>query len=120
MQRLVALCEQTGRPFRTVPQLKDLMRGQVSVNQLRPVSIEDLLGATRSSSTGRDTRGPGGRVVLVTGGRRLDRRRALPPDRALRPERLLIADSCEYNLYRIEPSWPSATPSLRVSAGCST
>jgi FlaA1/EpsC-like NDP-sugar epimerase len=46
MQRLVALCERTGKPFRTVPQLQSLLSGQVSINQLRPVSIEDLLGRT--------------------------------------------------------------------------
>jgi FlaA1/EpsC-like NDP-sugar epimerase len=44
MQRLVELCERTGKPFRTVPQLQSLLTGQVSINQLRPVSIEDLLG----------------------------------------------------------------------------
>ena len=44
MQRLVDLCEQAGKPFRTVPQLQNLMTGQVSINQVRPVSIEDLLG----------------------------------------------------------------------------
>ena len=39
MQRLVGLCEAAGKPFRTVPQVKELMAGQVAVNQLRPVSL---------------------------------------------------------------------------------
>ena len=44
MRRLVELCESANIPFRTGPKLHSLMRGQVSVDQLRAVSIEDLLG----------------------------------------------------------------------------
>jgi len=44
MRRLVSLCEKTGVPFRTLPPLDRLMSGQVMVNQLREVSIDDLLG----------------------------------------------------------------------------
>jgi FlaA1/EpsC-like NDP-sugar epimerase len=44
MRRLVGLCEKTGVPFRTLPPLDRLMSGQVTINQLREVSIDDLLG----------------------------------------------------------------------------
>ena len=44
MQRIVALCEKTGVPFRTLPPLNRLMSGQITLNSLREVSIDDLLG----------------------------------------------------------------------------
>ncbi|MCB1801863.1 MAG: polysaccharide biosynthesis protein, partial [Gammaproteobacteria bacterium] len=44
MRRLVALCDASGVPYQTVPALDALMGGQVAINQLRDVSIEDILG----------------------------------------------------------------------------
>ena len=113
MQCLVALCEQSGRPFRTVPQLQELMRGQVSVNQIRPVSIEDLLGRNPVELDWAGIRqGLVGRVVLVTGGggsigAELCRQIALAG-----PARLLIVDNGEYNLYRIDAELAERHPGL--------
>ncbi len=68
MQRFVSICEQAGIPFKTVPALRDIIAGQISISQVREVNLDDLLG-----------RGPAridlesvrrllkGRTVLVTG-----------------------------------------------------
>src|SRR5258708_2942161 len=42
MRRFVEICNQAKVCFRTVPALKDIIAGQVTVNQLREVSLEDL------------------------------------------------------------------------------
>jgi FlaA1/EpsC-like NDP-sugar epimerase len=113
MQRLVELCESTGKPFRTVPQLENLMTGQVSINQLRPVSIEDLLGRNPVTLHWDALRaGLAGRVVLVTGaggsiGAELCRQVV-----AAGPRRLLLLDNCEYNLYRVEQEFAERHPEL--------
>ena len=44
MQRFVEICQQAEVKFRTVPALRDLISGQVIVNQIREVNLEDLLG----------------------------------------------------------------------------
>lgn len=44
MRRVVDLCKESGLRFRTIPGLDHLIDGRVTVNQLRPVAIEDLLG----------------------------------------------------------------------------
>lgn len=44
MQRFVSLCERTGVKFRTVPAVRELIAGHVSVNELRDVNLDDLLG----------------------------------------------------------------------------
>jgi len=116
MQRLVGLCEQAGKPFRTVPQLGNLMAGQVSISQLRPVSIEDLLGRDPITLDWEGIRaGLAGRAILVTGaggsiGSELVRQIA-----AAGPERLILVDNGEFNLYQIELELHDSHPQLRFS-----
>ena len=112
-RRLIELCERAGVPFRTVPRLQDLMSGQVSINQLQKVSIEDLLG--------RDPvvldwdgilAGLSGKTVMVTGaggsiGSELCQQLA-----RLKPKRIVLFENCEYNLYRIEKQLRQTFPGL--------
>jgi FlaA1/EpsC-like NDP-sugar epimerase len=44
MQRFVEVCNKAHVVFRTVPALKDIIAGEITVNHLREVSLEDLLG----------------------------------------------------------------------------
>jgi FlaA1/EpsC-like NDP-sugar epimerase len=44
MQRITECCQRTGLLFRTIPGLADLLDGKVTVDQLRSVNLEDLLG----------------------------------------------------------------------------
>src|SRR6266568_1554178 len=44
MRRFVRICEQARIKFKTIPTLRDLISGKVSVSQARDVSLEDLLG----------------------------------------------------------------------------
>ncbi len=44
MCRFVDVCNQAKVVFRTVPALKDIIEGEITVNHLREVSLEDLLG----------------------------------------------------------------------------
>jgi FlaA1/EpsC-like NDP-sugar epimerase len=43
IREILAVCSQAGIPARTIPGLYDILSGQVSVNQIRDVDIEDLL-----------------------------------------------------------------------------
>jgi FlaA1/EpsC-like NDP-sugar epimerase len=44
MQRITDACQKAKLPFKTVPTLSDIIRGESSINQFREVSLEDLLG----------------------------------------------------------------------------
>jgi FlaA1/EpsC-like NDP-sugar epimerase len=44
MQRITEVCERTKVPFKTVPALGDIIRGDATVSQIREVSLDDLLG----------------------------------------------------------------------------
>ena len=116
MRRLVGLCEKTGVPFRTLPPLDSLMSGQISINQLREVSIDDLLGrepvALDWEAIEMELRG---KRVLVTGaggsiGSELCRQIA-----QLQPAHLILLDSGEFNLYSIEMELLKEFPGLKIS-----
>lgn len=68
MRRFVEICDQAKVKFRTVPALTDIIAGQVTVSQLREVSLEDLLGRDPIQidleSVRREIEG---RTVFVTG-----------------------------------------------------
>lgn len=68
MQRVLAACERTGLPFRTVPRLQDVLEGRSLPGELKEVAIEDLLGRKPVLPDWKSIRGwLGARTVLVTG-----------------------------------------------------
>jgi FlaA1/EpsC-like NDP-sugar epimerase len=68
MCRFVDLCQRTRVSFRTVPALRDIISGQVSISQLREVNLDDLLGRAPVEIDPESVRKQiKGQVVLVTG-----------------------------------------------------
>jgi len=114
-QRVIGICERAGVPFRTVPQLDELMTGQVTVNQLRKVSIEDLLGREPVKlDTARIHQELNKKTVMVTGaggsiGSELCRQIAKQE-----PESIVLLENSEFNLYAIEMELRSSNPELSV------
>ena len=116
MRRLVSLCEKTGVPFRTLPPMDRLMSGQVTLNQLREVSIDDLLGREPVVLDWQAIKLElEGKKVLVSGaggsiGSELCRQIA-----RLTPSHLILLDSSEFNLYSIEMEILKSFPKLQIS-----
>lgn len=68
MRRFVENCNRAKIKFRTLPALKDIIAGRVTVSQLREVSLEDLLGRDPVQIDLEAVRREiAGRRVLVTG-----------------------------------------------------
>lgn len=44
MRRITEACQKTNLPFKTVPTLSDIIRGDANVSQFREVRLDDLLG----------------------------------------------------------------------------
>jgi FlaA1/EpsC-like NDP-sugar epimerase len=44
MRRVVELCDRTGKRYRTIPKIGELIEGRISVNAIREVRLEDLVG----------------------------------------------------------------------------
>jgi FlaA1/EpsC-like NDP-sugar epimerase len=103
MRRIVDLCEQSGKPFRTMPNLDEIMDGRVSMQAVRKVRFEDLLGR-EEINLDVDLLGEryAGKRILVTGaggsiGSELARQIA-----KFQPSSLGLLDFSEYNLFRVD------------------
>lgn len=120
MQRLVSLCEQSGMPYQTVPPLDALLSGRVAINELRNVSIEDILGREPVSlDRTKIHRALGGRTILVTGaggsiGSEICRQAA-----KLKPRKLVLMENNEFNLYSLDMELRQRFPDIELSSNLS-
>jgi FlaA1/EpsC-like NDP-sugar epimerase len=117
LRRIVEYCEAADTPFRTIPCMQDLVAGRVSINTLRELSIEDLLGRDPVTLDQRAISAElSGRCVLISGaggsiGTELCRQVA-----QLAPARLVLLENCEFNLFRIETELRQSFPDLDIQA----
>jgi len=113
MQRVVGLCEQTGLPFRTLPRMQDLVSGQYTVQELREVSIDDLLGRDPVSLDWEMiSEGMVGKTVMVSGGGGSIGSELCRQIARLGPSALVVIDQSEFNLYSIENELRHDFPAL--------
>jgi FlaA1/EpsC-like NDP-sugar epimerase len=103
MRRLVAICKEAGVVFRTVPAMAELIAGRVTLQQVREVSLTDLLGRIPVNldleSAAEHIRD---RVVMVTGaagsiGSELCRQIAI-----YKPKLLLCLDQNETGIFHLQ------------------
>lgn len=115
MQRIVSECERSAVPFRTLPGIAALASGQVSVNALRDVNIEDLLGRDQVSlDWNKIVATIAGHKVLVTGGGGSIGSELCRQIMNLKPSALIILENSEFNLYQIEKELNEFFPSIPI------
>lgn len=103
LAEIVTLCDQAGRPCKTIPGMAELIRRPDLVADLRQVNLEELLGREPVQlDVGAISREVAGRVVLVTGaagsiGSEICRQLA-----GFRPRRIIALDFAETPLFDLE------------------
>ncbi|MEO9078262.1 MAG: nucleoside-diphosphate sugar epimerase/dehydratase [Rhodanobacter sp.] len=113
MRRVVALCDTTDLPYRTVPRLEDVVAGRAQFSQIKEVAIEDLLGrdAVELDWTAiQETLST--RRVLITGGGGSIGSELCRQVARLGAQSLTVVEQSEYNLYRITQELRSDFPEL--------
>ncbi|QBR85375.1 polysaccharide biosynthesis protein [Legionella israelensis] len=117
MQRIVSECEKSGVPFRTLPSITALASGRVSVNALRNVNIEDLLGRDQVSlEWNKIAESIVGHKILVTGGGGSIGSELCRQIMNLKPAKLIILENSEFNLYQIEKELNENFPDIPVQS----
>jgi len=103
IRNIVTQCDATGLPFKTLPELYELMQGRVSVSTIRDVRYEDLLGRFQVDL---DDKKIGdylkGKRVLVSGGAGSIGSELCRQIATFKPENLIIFDQNESGLYNLE------------------
>ena len=116
MQRIVRLCEKAAVNFRTLPKVEDLISGEVGLETLRRVSIEDLLGRDPVTLDWKEiSQGIAGKVVFVTGGGGSIGSELCRQIARLGPATLVILEHSEFNLYTIKMELRNNFPNLELA-----
>lgn len=114
--RLLTLCGETGCRLKTLPALYQLANGEVSLNKLRPVAVEDLLGRPPISvEMGEIFAQIQGKTILVTGGGGSIGSELCRQIAAHDPKRLMIFDIYENNAYAIQQELRRKYPALELT-----
>lgn len=110
---ILEICSATGAQLKTLPTLSQLVNGEVTLNQIKSVSIEDLLGRTPvhtdNSGIAKKVKGE---TVLVTGGGGSIGSELCRQLAELEPMRLVIFDIYENNAYDIQQELKRKHPEL--------
>ena len=100
MQRLVKLCEQVKRPFKTVPGLQELVGGEISYRDVRQVKIGDLLGREPYAIDPARTEALiSGKTVMVTGAAGSIGSELVRQIQKFKPESIIAIDKDENQLF---------------------
>ena len=103
MQDIIAECKKSGKPFKTVPSLSELVDTNVKISQLRDVSIVDLLGREEINldKTSIDKLIRGKRIVITGAGGSIGSE-LVRQCMKFNPSVLVMIDNSELNLFEIE------------------
>jgi FlaA1/EpsC-like NDP-sugar epimerase len=103
MQRFIRICQQSKVPSRTVPALRDIINGQLTIQQIREVRIEDLLGRDPvEMDLGSVRRELEGRVVLVTGAAGSIGSELCRQIHTYNPSRVICVDQSETGIFYLQ------------------
>jgi FlaA1/EpsC-like NDP-sugar epimerase len=103
MRRFTAICQKARVRFRTVPALRDIINGQLTLRQIREVRIEDLLGRDPvETDLGFVRRELEGRVVLVTGAAGSIGSELCRQIQTYNPSRLVCVDQSETGIFYLQ------------------
>ena len=111
LREIIDLCQNANIQFRILPSVHDVMTGRVSVNQIRPVEIEDLLGREEVTlHLPQDRNYVRDQVIMITGaggsiGSELCRQLL-----RLDPERIVLYGHGENSIYEISQELTSPGP----------
>ena len=113
MRRIVMFAERCQVPVRTLPGVHAVASGQVAVQLLRQVNIEDLLGRDQVQlDWDKIKQYMAGKRVLITGGGGSIGSELCHQILRLKPKSVLVLDISEYNLYKIEREMREKFPDI--------
>jgi len=114
--QILEICQQTGCTLRTLPGIYQLANGDVSIQKIREVDIEDLLGRDIVKINTDEIAGYiKGKTVLITGGGGSIGSELCRQAAALEPKQLIVFDIYENNAYTLQMELKRTHPELKLT-----
>ncbi|MDO4682905.1 MAG: polysaccharide biosynthesis protein [Lautropia sp.] len=114
-RRVFELCERAHIKLLVIPDVQELMSGQVKVSQIRYVDVDDLLGRDPVSlDTGGLRHMLEGKSVLVTGGGGSIGSELCRQIARFNPGQIIVFELSEFALYRVVEDLKKSFPALAV------
>ena len=103
LYKIIEICKNAGKPFKTLPSVEELVSGKLSINQLREVSIIDLLGRNEIQLDQKLIKNYlHGKRILITGAGGSIGSELVRQCLKYEPALMVMLDNSEYNLFQIE------------------
>jgi FlaA1/EpsC-like NDP-sugar epimerase len=113
MRRIVELCDRTGKRYRTIPKIGELIEGRISANTIREVRLEDLVGRQEVRlDPERISRFLCGKRILVTGAGGSIGSELVRQISRFQPQVVGLLDFSELNLFQVEQEFQLRLQSL--------
>ena len=112
---ILAICSETGCKLKQLPGMYQLVNGEVTVNSMKEVSVEDLLGREPVQTDMKEVfEFITGKTVMVTGGGGSIGSELCRQIAAHSPKQLIIFDIYENNAYSIQLELKEKYPDLKL------
>lgn len=103
MRKIVELCKAAGKPYKTVPDLSEIIDDNVTVKMIREVSYVDLLGREEIQLDSNSiTEFMHGKRILVTGAGGSIGSELVRQCFQFDPAMVILFDNSEYNLFQVQ------------------
>lgn len=115
IEQLIRICKNTGKKVSTVPSMFELVSGKMSINQLREVTPQELLGRKEQIIDDCEIFGYiEGKTVMVTGGGGSIGSELCRQIARFNPRRLIVFDIYENNAYELQLELRKKYPELKL------
>jgi FlaA1/EpsC-like NDP-sugar epimerase len=113
MRRIVEICDRTGKRYRTIPKIGELIEGRITANTIREVRLEDLVGRQEVRlDPERISRFLCGKRILVTGAGGSIGSELVRQISRFQPAVVGLLDFSELNLFQVEQEFQLRLRSL--------
>jgi FlaA1/EpsC-like NDP-sugar epimerase len=110
---MVDICIRNQVKVRTIPPVEKWVRGELSLNQIKEINIEDLLGRESIKLNSENVRDIRGKKILITGAAGSIGTELIRQVLSYKPERLVLIDQAESALYEMERELKFVDQSIR-------
>jgi FlaA1/EpsC-like NDP-sugar epimerase len=113
MRRIVEICDRTGKRYRTIPKIGELIEGRITANTIREVRLEDLVGRQEVHlDPEMISRFLCGKRILVTGAGGSIGSELVRQISRFQPQVVGLLDFSELNLFQVEQEFQLRLRSL--------